>query len=116
MRDLDPETRTEAPGIGPDVVRRLGLAKMPIISPLVSLVCPTPWPEGLGPVEEERVYRRLNDGDAICAKQPVIRPVSRSLVGDAVREVGHVRRVVAAEDPVEVGADGEKSNVVTDVR
>src|SRR5712691_13561714 len=52
-----PRTRTEAPGIGPDVVRRLGLAKMPIISPLVSLVCPTPWPEALGPVEEERVDR-----------------------------------------------------------
>src|SRR6266576_6366309 len=67
-------------------------------------------------MEEERIDRGCYYGDSVGAEEPVRGPIGAALISYAVGEVGHVGRVVAAEDAIKAGADREDADVIADVR
>src|SRR5438034_6570107 len=76
------------------------------------------WRKNLGALhlEEERIDRRRHRGRVVERQERLRVEVGIALIGDPVREVRRVRRVVRGEDPVEVGPDRHQVVVVAQVR
>ena len=66
-------------------------------------------------LEEERVDRGWDGGDAVVTEQRLCRPVDVALVGDAGGEVRFHRLVAGTEDAVEILVDCQQLDVVAEV-